>query len=213
MKKAALYLRVSTEDQHTENQRPELERMATARGYEIVHVFEEKVSGASERRPEFDAMMKAARRPKVDAVFIWAIDRLGRSMLGITGTVLELDRRNVELISYQETWLDTASPVRSLLIAIFSWLAEWERARIIERTNAGLDRARARGVKLGRPFRAVPMAVVSTLRKQGKSLRAIAKRVGVPLATVHRALARSKNAPPSGPSQAGGRATRKSAFR
>jgi DNA invertase Pin-like site-specific DNA recombinase len=191
-KRAALYLRVSTDEQTTENQRRDLMAHAEGREYKVVRIFDEKVSGASHRRPEFDALMSFAQKRHVDAIFIWAIDRLGRSMAGITATVVELDRRGVDVISLKELWLDTAGPVRSLLIAIFSWVAEWERKRIIERTNAGLARARAAGIKLGRPRARVPPLAIE-LFKQGRSIRQIAEAVKAHPSSVQRALERFKN--------------------
>jgi DNA invertase Pin-like site-specific DNA recombinase len=193
VKRAVLFLRVSTEEQKTDVQRDTLERLAAARGYTVVRVFDEKMSGAATRRPEFDAMMAFARKTNVDAIFIWAIDRLGRSMIGVTNAILELDRREVDVISHSEAWLDTASPVRPLLIAVFSWVAEFERKRIIERTNAGLDRARASGVKLGRPRAHVPMSIAIELQRQGQSIRQIADALHLHSSSVQRALERFKN--------------------
>lgn len=190
-KRAALYLRVSTSDQHTENQRPEVERVVATRKLDLVHVYEESVS-AAKRRPEFDRMLDDARRGKFDVLVIWAIDRFGRNMFGNIQAVLELDRIGVQIVSVQEPWLDTGGPVRPLLVAIFSWVAEQDRARLIERTNAGLDRARRKGVTLGRPKARVDMWRAERLLAGGASLRSVAAELGVPLGTLHRALERSK---------------------
>jgi len=186
---AAIYLRVSKSDgsQSVENQRPEVEQLAKARGFEVVTTYEETMS-AAKHRPTYDQMLKDARRGKFKVLLVWALDRFGRSMTGNLTDVLELDRLGVTVVSVRETWLDTGSPVRSLLVAIFSWVAEQERTRLIERTKAGLQAARRRGAKIGRPRRRVDLDRARELRAGGQSLRAVAKELGVGYATLCRAL-------------------------
>ena len=190
--RAAIYLRVSKSDgsQSTENQRPEVEQLARARGLDVVHVYEESAS-AAKHRPQHEAMLKDARRGKFAVIVIWAIDRLGRSLVGNLQDVLELDRVGVTVVSVRESWLDTGGPVRPLLVAIFSWVAEQERARLIERTKAGLERARRAGKKIGRPRRRVDVERARELRAAGKSLRQVSRDLGVPQATLVRALGRA----------------------
>ena len=139
---------MSTDRQETECQRPEVEQLARVRGFEVVKVFEEKMS-AAKVRPEYAKMMREARRGIFDVIVVWAIDRFGRSMIGNVSDVLELDRVGVQVVSVRESWLDTGSPVRTLLLAIFSWLAEQERVRIGERTRARMAAARRRGSRVG----------------------------------------------------------------
>lgn len=148
--KTAIYLRVSTAQQTVENQRPDVERLVATRGYSVVVRFEEQAS-ASGRRPEFERMMAAAGAGEFQVLVVWAIDRFGRSMGGNIADVLALDKAGVKVVSVKEPWMDTGGPVRELLVAIFSWVAQQEKARLIERTKAGLAGARARGVRLGRP--------------------------------------------------------------
>jgi DNA invertase Pin-like site-specific DNA recombinase len=161
--RAALYLRVSTDRQSTENQKPEVEQLARARGFEVVTIYEEQAS-AAKARPKYEQMLKDARRRKFDVLVVWALDRFGRSMTGNLTDVLELDRVGVTVVSVRESWLDTGSPVRSLLVAILSWVAEQERARLIERTKAGLEAARRRGAKIGRPRRRIDVGRARELR-------------------------------------------------
>jgi DNA invertase Pin-like site-specific DNA recombinase len=186
---AAIYLRVSKSDgsQSVENQRPEVEQLAKARGFEVVTTYEETMS-AAKHRSTYDQMLKDARRGKFKVLLVWALDRFGRSMTGNLADVLELDRLGVQVVSIRESWLDTSSPVRPLLIAIFSWCAEQERNRLIERTKAGLAAARRRGAKIGRPRRRVDLERARELRGQGQSLRVVAKELGVGYATLCRAL-------------------------
>jgi DNA invertase Pin-like site-specific DNA recombinase len=149
LKSAALYLRVSGPRQTADNQVAEVRQMVLARGYEPV-VYEE-VESAAKARPVLDRMMADVRAGRVQAVAVWALDRAHRSMTGAINLVLECDRLGVPVLSVREPWLDTSGPVRPLLVAIFGWVAENERTRLIERTKAGLARARAQGKRLGRP--------------------------------------------------------------
>ena len=188
--RAAIYLRVSKSDgsQSLDNQRPEVEMLAHARGFEVAHVYEEQAS-AAKARPKYEQMLKDARRGKFGVLIVWALDRFGRSMVGNLQDVLELDR--VQVLSVRESWFDTSSPVRSLLIAIFSWVAEQERARLIDRTKAGLERARRAGKRIGRPRRKFDVEKARELWAGGMSLRKVASELGVPQATLMRALARA----------------------
>jgi len=115
-------------------------------GYKVFTSYEEEAS-AAKKRPEHERMMKDAKRGAFQVLVIWALDRFGRSMTGNLADVLELDRVGVQVVSVRESWLDTGSPVRTLLLAIFSWLAEQERVRIGERTRARMAAARRREVE------------------------------------------------------------------
>lgn len=187
MRRAALYVRVSTDRQTAENQLAEVRQLALARGFDQV-VYEE-VESAAKARPVFDRMMADVRAGRVQAVAVWALDRLHRSMTGAISTVLELDRLGVPVLSVREGWLDTSGPVRPLLVAIFGWVAEQERTRLIERTKAGLERARREGKRLGRP-RASPVSVAAAVERvrAGASIREAAKAAGVNRETVRRAV-------------------------
>jgi len=196
-KRCAIYLRVSSDKQTVENQRPEVEQLARTRGFEVVHVYEEQAS-AVKHRPMYEAMLKDARRGRFGAVVCWALDRFGRSMVGNLQDVLELDRIGVEVVSVREPWLDTGGPVRTLLIGIFSWCAEQERNRLVSRTRLGIERARRMGKTLGRPRAKVDVDRARELRRAGKTLRQVAAELGVGTATLHRALANGAMVAPSG---------------
>lgn len=197
-KKAVAYLRVSRGEQSLENQLPDIKRLARARKLKLVAMFEESVSAAARSRPQFDEMMAGAHRGDFEVVVVWSLDRLGRSMTGNLQAVLDLDRCGIEVVSVREPWLDTGGPVRSLLIAIFGWVAEQERVQIVERTKAGLERARAKGVHLGRPRRRVDVRRAKRLRAKGLSLRAVAQELDVPLGTLYRALCSKKGSDSEG---------------
>ena len=163
----------------------ELLQLAEARGFEPV-IYEE-VESAAKARPVFDRMMADARAGRVRAILVWALDRLHRSMLGSIQDVLECDRIGVPVLSVREPWLDTSGPVRSLLIAIFGWVAEQERMRLIERTKAGLERARRQGKRLGRPPASrVMLHAARDLVLDGVPVAEAARRKGVARATLQR---------------------------
>jgi DNA invertase Pin-like site-specific DNA recombinase len=189
LKRAALYLRVSSEEQTVENQRPELERLAASRGFAVVRTYEESAS-ASKKRPAFDAMMNDAHLGHFNAILIWALDRLGRSMIGNLETILSLDRKNVTLISARESWLEIAGPARELLVGIISWVAETERDRLIERTRAGLERARAEGKHIGRPrvIDGIARQARFLLSKPGATYPAVARELGISESSLRRGL-------------------------
>jgi len=184
---AALYLRVSTREQSTDNQRPELEQLAQARGYDVVGVYEEQASAAGVR-PEFRRMLADAHRGRFRVLLVWALDRFGRSHVGNMQDVLDLDHRGVQVVSFREAWLDTAGPTRGLLVSIFSWVAEQEREQLIARTRAGLERARRKGVRLGRPRVRIDVAHAQRMLDEGMSLRRVAEALDVSHTTLARNL-------------------------
>jgi DNA invertase Pin-like site-specific DNA recombinase len=170
-----------------DSQRPAVEQLAAARGFSVVRVFEEQMS-VTKRRPQWEAVKAAAHRGDFDVLVIAAIDRIGRSMAGNINEILALDRMGVRVVSVREPWLDMGGPVRDLLVAIFSWVAAEERRVICERTLAGVAAARRRGAKLGRPKAHLDVFTAVRLRKQGLSLRQIAKRMGASYGVVQRAI-------------------------
>jgi len=195
-KRCAVYLRVSTDRQTVDNQAAEVCRLAVARGYEPV-VYEE-VESAAKARPVLDRMLADARAGRLQAVAVWALDRLHRSMTGAINTVLEFDRLGVQVLSVREGWLDTSGPVRPLLVAIFGWVAEQERARLIERVHAGLERARRQGKVLGRPPTSpVLLRAAAELVGAGTSVSAAARAKGVSRASLYRYLSENPGAPAS----------------
>ena len=143
MKRLALYLRVSTLDQHPETQMYDLHQMAEQRGYQIVKEYEDRISGAKARRPGLDAMMRDARRGKFDVVLVWACDRIARSTKHFLEVLDELNRLNIEFISFREQ-IDTGGPLGRAIMVIVGAVAELERSFIVERVRAGMRRAQAR---------------------------------------------------------------------
>jgi DNA invertase Pin-like site-specific DNA recombinase len=187
VKRAALYLRVSTLDQHPETQLYDLRQMAGQRGWQIVEEYTDRVSGAKARRPGLDRLMFDARRGKFDVVLVWASDRLARSVKHFLEVLDELSRLNVEFLSFREN-LDTGGPLGRAFIVIISAIAELERNLIIERVRAGMRRARLEGRHIGRkPLELDARAILSD-RARGQSLAQLAKGYRVSRSTIHRLL-------------------------
>lgn len=186
--KAAIYLRVSKKDgsQSVENQRPEVDQLAAGRGFQIVEVYEDRES-AVRRRPAFERMMADARKGRFRVLIIWGLDRLGRGFTCFDA-FRELARVGVKVISVREPWTEADGPALELLAAIMSWVSGFERQRLIERTRAGLDRARAQGKVIGRPRAHVDLVEAVALRGRGVGLRDAARKLGVGASTLSRAL-------------------------
>lgn len=147
--KAAVYLRVSTDKQDELAQEPDCLRLCAARQWEPV-LYREVGSGAKQR-PVWDRLKNDVRLGVVGAVVFWALDRTGRTRVQVAHDLGELFRFGAVVASVKDAWLDVgAGPLRDLLVQIMAWVAEGERRRLIERTKAGLARAVARGVRLGR---------------------------------------------------------------
>ncbi|MBU4312670.1 MAG: recombinase family protein [Candidatus Omnitrophica bacterium] len=155
MKRIAIYARVSKNDesQDPQNQLNPLRDYAKALGGEIVAEYIDLASGGKSDRENFLKMLEDVDKRKFDLLLIWALDRLSREGISNTLSYLERIKRNgIALKSLQESWLDTRDEgLGQLLLAIFSWVAQQERKRIVERTKAGLERARRQGKILGRP--------------------------------------------------------------
>src|SRR3984893_16943041 len=187
--RAAIYLRVSRDDQPTENQRLVLARVAGHRGWLIVQTYEDHgISGAKgrEQRPAFDAMLKDAVRRRYDILMVWSIDRLGRSVLHVANALAELDAAGIRLYCDQQG-IDSGTPMGRAMIQMASVFGEQERSMLRHRVMAGLDRVRQQGKKLGRPkvSHKVENAIRDHLRA-GNGILKVAALVGVGSGTVQR---------------------------
>lgn len=149
MKRAAIYVRVSTTEQTTANQLPECVALAMAKDLPF-EVFTETGS-AAKKRPVFEDVLRRAKAGEFTHIVVWALDRFGRSMGKNVAELLELDQAGIRVLSVREPWMAEEGPTRPLLIGIMSWVAEQERNRLSERTKAGMERARGAGSRIGRP--------------------------------------------------------------
>lgn len=187
--RAALYMRVSTDEQTVENQRSALVATCEQRGWEVVQVYTDNgISGAKgrDKRPGLDGLLRDAMRGRFDVVLAWSMDRLGRSLVDLLDTLGELEAANVALVLHQQA-IDTTTPAGRMFFQVTGAFAEFERAMIRSRVKAGLERARARGTILGRPRvkRAVETAIQARLAA-GDGMLKVARGLGVGVSTVMR---------------------------
>ena len=187
MKRAALYMRVSTLDQHPESQLHDLRQMAAQRGYAIVNEYTDRISGTKAKRPGLDAMMADARHGRFDVALVWASDRIARSVKHFLEVLDELNRLDIEYVSFREN-IDTGGPLGRAMVVIIGAIAELERNLIIERVRAGMRRARLEGRQIGRQPLILDRAAIQRDRDQGQSLRQIARGHRISAATVQRVL-------------------------
>jgi DNA invertase Pin-like site-specific DNA recombinase len=190
--KAAIYARVSTASQTTENQLIELREAARRMGWTVVReLTDDGISGAKGRseRPAFDQLFQMVQRRQIDAVMAWSIDRLGRSIQDLTAFMTDVQAVGVDLYIHQQA-INTATPAGRMVFGIFSALGEYERELIRERINAGLARARAEGKKLGRPSNVNDSVRTSVrlLREKGFSIHKIAKTLRIGVGTTSKIL-------------------------
>jgi DNA invertase Pin-like site-specific DNA recombinase len=188
-KRAAIYVRVSTDRQTIENQLRELRQIAERRGWEVVHEYHDAgISGAKSReaRPGLDQMLKDAQRRRFDVVMAWAIDRVGRSLIDLLGTIQTLEACGVDLYLDQQA-IDTTTPTGRLMFQIVGAFAEFEHSIIRQRVRAGLKRAIESGKQLGRPkiAPAIEKRIQAQLRTK-KGMLAIARELKVGTGTVQR---------------------------
>jgi DNA invertase Pin-like site-specific DNA recombinase len=185
----AIYARVSTDKQDTENQLAQLREFAAKQGWTITRAYTDYESGSKSDRAEFQRMFEDASRREFDLVLFWALDRLSRE--GVYQTLQHLNRiesYGIGFRSFTEPYFDSCGVFKDAVIAIMATLAKQERVKRAERTKAGLAVARAKGRVLGRPRLGIEPAKVAALRASGLSLRAIGASLGVSEASVRRSL-------------------------
>lgn len=191
--KVALYLRVSTNEQHSENQLPELENYVKARGWSIEKVYiDHGISGRKASRPKLDQLLIDGRKRQFDAVVCWSISRFGRSMVNSVLAMHELTEMGIRLVALQQA-VDTGTVIGRGVAALLSALAEAEVEEKRDRVKAGIRRARAKGKRWGAPKKhLVPVDEVKTRLAEGESLGRIAADLGIPKTTVYRQLQQSQ---------------------
>jgi DNA invertase Pin-like site-specific DNA recombinase len=187
MKTVALYMRVSTMDQHPETQLHDLRAMAQQRGFQIVREYTDRISGTKARRPGLDELLRDARRGRFQVVLVWASDWIARSVRHFLEVLDELNRLNIEFVSFREN-LDTGGPLGRAVVIIIGAIAERERNLIIERVRADMRRAKLEGRHIGRAPLTLDRAAILRGREQGHSLGQLAKGHHVSRATIHRVL-------------------------
>lgn len=191
-KRVALYGRVSTTNQTAENQFLDLRAVASRNGWRITaELGDHGISGAKarEQRPAFDELIKRATRREFEVIMVWSIDRLGRSLQQLVGFMNEVQSIGVDLYIHQQA-IDTTTPSGRMVFGIFSALGEYERDLIKERIISGQRRARAQGIRIGRPSKMneAVRSSIKLLRADGVAIKDIARRFEIGVGTVYSAL-------------------------
>lgn len=187
-RRAALYARTSTSDQHAELQLHDLRQLAEQRGWRVVGEYvDEGISGARERRPQLDRLMQDAHAGKLDVVAVWRFDRFARSVKHLVTALDTFRAIGVDFVSARDA-VDTTTPAGRFTFQVFAAVAELERELIRERTRAGVAAARRRGKRIGRPPCRLDIDHALELRAQGHSVRQIAAELGAPRSVIQRAL-------------------------
>jgi len=193
--RVGLYLRVSTVGQTVENQRQDLQRVASQRGWQVVGEYvDHGISGAKgrDKRPEFDRLATDAAQGRLDLVAAWSIDRIGRSLTNLVTFMGELRSQRVGLYLHQQQ-VDTTTAAGRAFLQMAGVFAEFERAIIIERVRAGIERARAQGKRLGRPtVSGHTVKRIKALRRAGHGKLYIARTCRCGVGTVSRIVSESQ---------------------
>ena len=192
MKRAALYLRVSTFEQFSQNQSNDLKQFASQRGFQIVEEYTDHgVSGTKARRPGLDRLLADANRRRFDAVLVWSCDRLARNTKHFLQVLDELNELGIQFLSQREA-IDTDGPLGRAIVVIISAVAELERSLIVERVRAGMRRAKLDGRRIGRTPLDVDHAALVKDRLSGMSLTHVAKKYSLSRASVVRFVRESQ---------------------
>src|ERR1017187_1058208 len=185
MKRAALYARVSTPDQHLETQLLDLRQMAKHRDHEIIREYTDTISGTKSKRPGLDQLLADARRHRFDIVLVSAFDRVARNVRHFLKVLDELNHLGIEFVSLREN-IDTGGPLGRAVVVIVGAIAELERSLIVERVRAGMRRARLEGRQIGRAPLNIDRQQVIRDRQSGMSLTQVAKKHRISRASVCR---------------------------
>jgi DNA invertase Pin-like site-specific DNA recombinase len=187
--KVAMFVRVSTIQQTTENQLLELYEVCERNDWTVVEEYNETVSGTKgvNDRKELERMLKDASRKKFDKVVIWSVDRLGRSMKHLVSVLSQLKDLDIDIYSYKQG-IDTSTTMGSSFFHMVGIFAELENNMRRERQIVGIKRALKDGVKFGRKdvVDEDKEYEIYQLRNKGKSIRAIAKEVGISVGRTHK---------------------------
>jgi DNA invertase Pin-like site-specific DNA recombinase len=188
--KIAAYLRVSTKDQREDIQVNDIQNFCTFKSWHDVTYFKDLgESGAKKSRPAFDDMMNRIRNKEFDVVLCWSFDRISRSTLQLVSLVEEFNELKVDFISLKQN-IDTTTPMGRMIFTVFAALAQFERETIRQRTKAGIDLAKAKGVHCGRPetYTQDDRLEVLALFDEGLKPDKIAKKMKMHRATVYRII-------------------------
>ncbi|MCX6807356.1 MAG: recombinase family protein [Patescibacteria group bacterium] len=187
MKKVAIYARVSTVDkgQDLDTQLLPLKEYVSNRGWQIHEIYTDQISGSKESRPALNQLMNDAHKRKFDCLLVFRFDRFARSTKHLINSLELFQSLNIDFISYNEN-IDTSTPAGKMMFTLISAFAEFERSIIVERVKAGLEKARIKGRKLGRPRVEVDVKQILNFREKGLSFRQIAEKLHIPRSTLQK---------------------------
>lgn len=193
MKRVIIYARVSTRDQNIEMQLIDLRSYAEARKLNIVKEYIDYASGSRNDRENYQKMLNDVRKMKTDAVLVWKFDRFARSTKELINALEEFNSLDVDFISYKEN-VDTSTPAGKILFTMISAFSEFEKSIIIERVKAGMEKAKAKGVRLGRP-KLPPFKIQEAIemKKKGVNYQTICKKLGLSKSSYYQIIATTKN--------------------
>ena len=194
MKRAAVYCRVSTGDQHLETQLLDLRELAKQRGLEVVREYTDVISGAKAKRPGLGQLMSDARRHRFDVVLVAAFDRIARNVRHFLDVLDELNHLNIQFVSLREN-IDTGGPLGRALLTIIGAISELERSLIVERVKAGMRRAKLEGRRIGRTPLNINREQVVQDRRSGMSLTEVASKHRISRASVCRLMRKAGATP------------------
>ena len=188
MKKVIIYARVSTKEQKVDMQITDLRQYAEARKLKVVREYIDYASGAKSDRANYKKLFDDVRKRKTDIVLVWKFDRFARSTKELINALEEFNNLGVDFISYKEN-IDTSTPSGKILFTMISAFAEFERAIIKERVIAGMEKAKAKGTRIGRP-RIPPFTIerVLEMKEQGSSYKEIIKKLKISKSTYYKIL-------------------------
>lgn len=188
--RTAIYARCSTDSQNPDMQLSELREYASRRGLQIVGEFTDIASGSRDDRPQLNKVLALAKQRKIDALLVWKVDRLGRSLRHLVNTISELEAVGVAFLSLKDS-LDFSTPAGRLMFNVIAAMRQFERDLIRERVKSGMANAKRKGIKLGRKAVAVGASEIQRLRSEGFSFEAIAQQTGHSVGTCFRAAQRT----------------------
>lgn len=177
-KNVAVYVRVSTQEQSTDLQLSDLKKYIEARGLSLYSIYEDKATGTNDKRPNLKKLLEDARKRKFDIVLCWKLDRFFRSLKDLVNTLQYLTDCGIQFISYKDN-IDLTTATGRLMVHILAAFGEFEASLIKERVVAGLNNARRKGVRLGRPKKQCPVDKILELRRTGASIREISRQLKV----------------------------------
>lgn len=189
MKRAIIYARVSTKEQHIYLQVSDLRDYAQARGLQVVHEYIDYASGSRSDRENYQKLLNDVRKRKTDAVLVWRFDRFARSTKELINALEEFNSLGVDFVSYKEN-IDTSTPTGKILFTMISAFSEFERSILKMRVIAGMEKAKARGTKLGRP-KLPPFKIQQAIemKEKGVNYKTICKKLGLSKSSYYQIIA------------------------